>query len=151
VSFDLDFSLGMFCCNTMQHTATRCNTLQRIATRCNRQVEPGFLFGYVPPQHDATHCNTLQHAATRCNILQHAATDNWNLDFSLGMFRCNTMQHIATRCNTMQHIATRRDTLQQTSGTWISLCVCSATHRRKSSQTKEIYFSIPVSKHSIFW
>ena len=80
-------------CNTLQHAATRCNTMQHIATRCNRQLEPGFLFGYVPLQHDATHCNTSRHAAT----------DKLNMAFSLCMFRHSPAEKQPNKRNLVQH------------------------------------------------
>jgi len=55
LSVDAPWVMCMYCCNTLQHTATLCNTLQ----------------------HTAPLCNTLQHSATLCNTLnQHCNTSS---------------------------------------------------------------------------
>jgi len=74
--------VGLFYCNTLQHTATR-YILQHTATHCNTL------------QHTASSCNTLQRTGTHCNTLQHTAT------------HCNTLQHTATRlsCHRRQSAA----------------------------------------------
>jgi len=131
------FSLtrAVYCCNTLQHTATHCNTL----LYCNIMCLHAFILPHsccILLQHTATHCNAVQDTATHSNTLQRTATygrtcahcnrycathcdklqraDTLTLAMHLTARHCNTLQHTAIHCNTLQHTAPHRTTPHHT-------------------------------------